>query len=188
MSRMRSTIALMALSAVVVACSGIRVDYDYDPGADFSRLRTWAWLPDARTSDDPRLDNALIDSRIRTAVESELAAKGYTPATSGMPDFHVAYHLSVEGKINVDTVYNDYPRGGYGRVGYRGSGWGYAETRVTEYDEGTLLIDILRPESGELLWRGTGQATVQEQSTPEKRTKRANAAVKKILENFPPKP
>jgi hypothetical protein len=182
----RSTIALLALSALALACSGIRVDHDYDPSADFGQLRTWAWHPHAGKSRDPRLDNALLDSRIRKAVETELAAKGFTLLVSGTPDFQVTYHLSVEGKLDVDTVYHDYPRGGYGRVGYRRGSWGYTETRVREYDEGTLLVDVLQAESGALLWRGSGVATVREESNPEKRTKRINTAVNKILAKFPP--
>jgi hypothetical protein len=182
MSSLRSRLVLLVLSAMALACSGIRVDSDYDPSADFSQLRTWAWLPDAGKSGDPRLDNALLDSRIRAAVQSELEAKGYALATSGTPDFQVAYHVSVEGKLDVDTVYH----GGYGRAGHRRGGWGYGETRVRQYDEGTLLIDVLQPGSGALLWRGSGVATVREERTPEKRTKRINAAVKKILERFPP--
>jgi hypothetical protein len=184
MSALRSMLVLLVLSALTLACSGIKVDSDYDPSADFTQLRTWSWLPDAGKSGDPRLDNALLDSRIRAAVKSELDAKGYTLATSGTPDFQVAYHVSVEGKLDVDTVYHG--GGGYGRAGYRRGGWGYAETRVREYDEGTLLIDVLQSGSGALLWRGSGVATVREESTPEKRTRRINAAVKKILERFPP--
>jgi hypothetical protein len=185
-SALRSMRVFLALSALTLACSGIRVDHDYDPSADFASLQTWAWLPHAGRSGDPRLDNALLDSRIRAAVESELAAKGYTRASSGEPDFRVTYHLSVEGKLQVDTVYRDYPRGRYGRVGYRRGSWGHTETRVREYDEGTLLIDVLQAESGALLWRGSGVATVRQESTPEKRTKRINTAVEKILERFPP--
>jgi hypothetical protein len=185
-SALRSMRVFLALSALTLACSGIRVDHDYDPSANFASLQTWAWLPHAGRSGDPRLDNALLDSRIRAAVESELAAKGYARASSGKPDFQVTYHLSVEGKLAVDTVYRDYPPGSYGRVGYRRGGWGYTETRVREYDEGTLLIDVLQAESGALLWRGSGVATVREESTPEKRTKRINTAVEKILERFPP--
>jgi len=186
MSSSRSMLVLLVLSALTLACSGIVVDSDYDPSADFTQLRTWSWLPHAGKSDDPRLDNALLDSRIRAAVKSELDTKGYTLATSGTPDFQVTYHVSVEGKLDVNTVYRDYPRGGYGRVGHHRGGWGYAETSVREYDEGTLLLDVLQSGSGALLWRGSGVATVREESSPENRTKRINAAVKKILERFPP--
>lgn len=186
MSSLRSMLVLLVLSALTLACSGIVVDSDYDPSADFTQLRTWSWLPDAGKSDAPRLDSGLLDSRIRAAVKSELDTKGYTLATSRTPDFQVTYHVSVEGKLDVNTVYRDYPRGGYGRVGHHRGGWGYAETSVREYDEGTLLLDILQSGSGALLWRGSAVATVREESSPENRTKRINAAVKKILERFPP--
>jgi hypothetical protein len=186
MSTLRSMVVFAVLSPLMLACSGIKVDCDYDPSANFAPLRTWAWLPDAGKSGDPRLDNALIDSRIRKAVEAELAAKGFTLVASKTPDFQVTYHVSIEGKLDVDTIYRDYPGGGYGRYGYRRGGWGQTETRVREYDEGTLLIDVLQAGSGALLWRGSGVATVREESSPEKRTERINTAVHKILERFPP--
>jgi hypothetical protein len=186
MPALRPTVALLILAATWLACSGIRVDSDYDPSADFSQLRTWSWLPQTRESGDPRLDNALLDSRIRNAVEAELRAKGFERVDSGASNFQVVYHVNVEGKVDVDTVYRGYPHGRYGRYGYRGGG--YSETTVRQYDEGTLLIDFLDPDSGALLWRGSGQATVRESSSPEQRTKRVNEAVNKILAQFPPKP
>jgi len=178
-------VVFLVLFALALACSGIKVDSDYDPSADFSQLRTWAWLPHAGQSDDPRPDNALLDSRIRAAVKSELDAKGYTFATSGTPDFQVIYLLSVEGKLDVDTLYRRH-RGTGLRIGGGRVGWDYAQTHVREYDEGTLLLGVLQPGSGALLWRGSGVATMREGSTHERRTQRINAAVKKILELFPP--
>ena len=162
MTSLRSMLALPVLCALVLACSGIKVDSDYDPSADFTQLRTWSWLPHAGQSDDPRLDNALLDSRIRAAVKSELDAKGYTLATSGAPDFQVTYHVSVEGKLDVNTVYRDYPRGGYGRVGHHRGGWGYAETSVREYERGRCCSTSCSParvrcSGGEAVWRPCGR-------------------------------
>ena len=54
-------------------------------------------------------------------------------------------------KIQVDTMYHSHA--GWGRRSYRYGGYGHADTVVREYEEGTLLIDLLRPESGELIWR-----------------------------------
>jgi hypothetical protein len=184
-SSLRSMVVFLVLSVLALACSGIKVDSDHDPSADFSQLRTWAWLPHAGQSDDPKLDNALLDSHIRAAVKSELDAKGYTLATSGTPDFQVDYHLSVEGKLDVDTVYHRHRSTGRGAGGVR-AGWTYSDKRVREYEEGTLLLGVFQPGSRALLWWGGGLATMREGSTPEKRTERINAAVKKILERFPP--
>jgi hypothetical protein len=185
MSSLHSLVVFLVLSALALACSGIKVDSDYDPSADFSQLRTWAWLPQAGQPDDSGPDNALLDSRIRAAVKSELDAKGYTLSTSGTPDFQVAYHLSVAGKLEVDTLYRRH-RGTGLRIGGGRVGWDYARTHVREYDEGTLLLGVLEPGSGALLWWGSGVAIMREGDTHETRMQHINSALKKILERFPP--
>ena len=43
------------------------------------------------------------EDEIRKAVEAELAAKGFTLVASETPDFQVTYHVSIEGKLDVDT-------------------------------------------------------------------------------------
>jgi hypothetical protein len=171
----------VSVALLLAACSGVRVSADFDPTTDFSALETFDWLPDAKPpGDGPELDDPLLDARIRRAVESTLTGRGFRAAGTGAPDFWIAYHIGVERKVDVDTIYRS-----YGRVGWRGGG--YADTVVREYEEGTLLIDVLRPGSGELLWRGSAQARLREQPSPEDREKRVREVVEKILQQFPPK-
>lgn len=175
----RSAVAALLLAA----CSAVQVSTDYDPEADFAALKTWAWLPrKARTTGDPRLDSSLVHKRIREAVEAQLVERGYRKVASARADFLVAYHTAVERKIDVDTIYRGY--------GYHPDAWGWGaghqQTMVYEYDQGTLLLDVLDPKAHRLLWRGSASAVVSEQSTPEKRTKLVNEAVAKLLDRFPP--
>ncbi|MHC4972744.1 MAG: DUF4136 domain-containing protein [Planctomycetota bacterium] len=173
-------IAVAAL--LLAACSSVQVSTDFDPGADFAALKTYAWLPrKAQPTGDPRLDSTLLHERIRSAVDAQLAERGYKKTAAGRADFHVAYHTAVERKMDVDTIYRGY---GYGPdIG----GWNAGhETVVFEYDQGTLLLDFLHPRSHRLLWRGSASAVVSESSTPEKRTKLINSAVAKLLDRFPP--
>lgn len=169
---------------LLAACSSVTVNTDYDPGADFAALKTYAWLArKAGATGDPRLDSTLLHERIRSAVEAQLAARGYEKVAVGRADFLVAYHTAIERKIDVDTIYRGY--------GYRSGAWGWGvghETVVYEYDRGTLLLDVLDPKAHRLLWRGSASAIVSEQSTPEQRTKRVNEAVAKLLDRFPPEP
>jgi len=164
------------------ACSGISVSSDWDPNADFSRIASWDWVPGPQGSTgNPRLDSDLLDQRIRSAVDAELSLRGVRRAREGNPDVLIAYHLGVENKIDVNTVQRSY---GYGPYWY--SGPAYTETYVSEYEQGTLLIDILQPEDRRLVWRGAGQARVNESGSPEDREARVREAVRKILEQFPP--
>lgn len=163
-----------------LACASVRVSVDYAPDADFSTYRTFTWLPRPReASGDYRIDNPLLDARIRSAVERSLAARGYQQVLDRAPDFYVAYHLSIESKLDIYTVDRGYP-----------TYWGYyvsmPETRVRQYDEGTLVIDIADARKKELTWRGVAIGRVRENPTPEQTTKAVDEAVSAILERFPP--
>ncbi len=57
---------------------------------------------------------------------------------------------------------------------------------VTEYDEGTLILDVIDGESRELAWRGVAQAKISRNSSPDQRGRKINEAVSKIFANFPP--
>lgn len=169
---------LCALVAGTTGCSNIRTNADYDPSVNFTTLRTYDWRADGKQApQDPRIDNTLFASRVHQAVDRQLAAKGYQQSTNGNPDFLVGYHAVVEGKVDFRTV------GGY--YGY--GGWGTApQTYAYNYDEGTLLLDVIQPETMQLLWRGSATATVRPSATPVERQKRINEAIEKILSKFPP--
>jgi hypothetical protein len=179
----RAAIAAIALS--LAACSGMTVRSDFNPGADFSKYTTYAWLPAPQTG-NPRTDNALVEGRIKSGVDAALAAKGYKKGTEAEANFWVGYHLTIEGQMDVTTV-NSYYGYGWGRGYYGMGGAGYSDTQVRYYDQGTLLIDVVDAQAKELVWRGTGEAEVRPEMKPEDRERRLNEAIAKILERFPPK-
>ena len=174
-------IAISLLAVAVVNCSSVRVQTDFDPGTNFSALRAYAWLADKQPpTGDPQIDNALLDARIRRAIDTQLVADGHEKTEPATADFLVGYHVAVDSKVDVDTIYRSYGRAGWG-------GGGSAETIVRQYDEGTLLIDLLHPQSGSLLWRGTATTRLREKQTPEARDKYVNEIVAEIFKKYPPK-
>ena len=191
----RRLVALLGAAlagGLLAACSTLEVTTDHDPGAVFKGMKRYAWLPEPqKKTGDPRIDdNALLAKRIRDAVDDVLAAKGYLLSESD-PDFLVGYHVSLDKRQSVQVL-NDYY--GYGPGwGYRyGSAYrpmGYAgppETYVYEYEEGTLILDIVNPANRELMWRGSARDEVHFQSTPEESEARIREAVEAMLERFPP--
>ena len=134
------------------------------------------------------MNNPLVSSRIEAAVDETLAAKGYTKASAASADFMVGYHAALEGKVDVQTVdrYYGYGYGGwYGRYG-RGGGAVVSNTHVREYNEGTLIIDVVDKSSNELVWRGAAQAEAHQDVSPQERQARVTDAIEAILEDFPP--
>jgi len=175
--------AALALSLLVcAACSGIRVSTDYDPAVDFSGFGSYAWLDESSGVQGDREDvRSLLDRRIRKAIEDELETKGFTPVERDEAEVLVSYHLSIDKKLDVDTINTGvgYYRGWYGASAR-------TETIVREYEEGTLLVDLIEPESRQLVWRGSGQSRLRDSSTPEQREKRVRQVVGAILKSYPP--
>jgi len=172
-------LVLILICVALAACRSVQVIVDFDPEEDFSNYRSYAWLPGSpEQSGNLAVQSPLIDARVRQAVDRTLKEKGFEKREQGQPDLYVAYHLSVESKLDVYTV-DRY----YGRYGYAVS---IPETRVSQYDEGTLVIDIADAREKELVWRGTGIKRVQPSPQPEKTTEAVNRAVAEILASFPP--
>ena len=57
---------------------------------------------------------------------------------------------------------------------------------IYDYEEGTLILDIIDPETSALIWRGYAQAHVDLLSSQEEKTERICQAVRMMLELFPP--
>ena len=179
---------------VIVGCATMDIHTDYDCSADFSKLKTFAWVPDMKQeSQDPRIDNEVTDAKIRNAVEQALTAKGYQKSDAGPADFWVAYQAAIEEKL--DPRMTDYP---YATPSTRNIAngnfaqdltWAYggSQTFLSHYEEGTLILDIVNPKDKKLMWRGTAQATLDEGKDSAKKDARLNANIQKIFAAFPPK-
>ena len=181
-------VIFLAFLAIFIGCSGIEVSQDYDMAEDFSNLKTFDWIvPQQKKTGDLRVDNPLLDSRIREAVDRSLAQKGYQRIIKGTPDFYVGYKYGIFTRIGSEPVRTGigFGFGGSGSFGGIGIGTG---GDVRGYDEGMLVIDITDTKNRKLLWRGTGTRRVSRHSDPKKITKEVNENVEKILAQFPPQP
>lgn len=177
-------IGLAALLILSAGCQSINVNTDWDTSYDFSKVRSYAWLPRHPNAQlDARLHNSLIDGRVRDAVNTELANKGFRYSTIEGADVLVNYYLGLEQKFDVDTIYTSY---GYGYRGWYGPGVGSAQTVVNPYEEGTLMVDVLQAGTKNLLWRGTASTRLGRSSTPEKSKKTIDTAVSRMFKKFPP--
>jgi hypothetical protein len=156
--------------------------WDRDPAAKFEGLRTFAWIPDERVAvGDPRIDDAELERAVRQAVDRELTAKGYTPDSSGKPDFWVAYHASLRRRLDVRAMNSS-----YGPDPTRAWHPEHDEPQPGEYEAGTLVIDVIAPDGATLLWRGRVQTRIDPgRESDEVRRERLDNAVQGTLAPFP---
>jgi len=174
--------ALAALVVAPVLLTAQKVSYDYEKSANFASFKTYA------QKDGTKVGQQLIDDRIVAAIDTQMAAKGFTKAASN-PDVVVIYHVAFDKEKDISTYSSGYG-GGYGPYGYGwGGGWagGTTTTQVRDIVVGTLVIDMADAKKNQLAWRGMGVKEINTQANPEKRDKSINEAVKKIFKNYPPK-
>jgi hypothetical protein len=137
--------------SAVAGCAVMSVSSHIERGVNFADYVTYEWgPPDALPVGDPRLDNnAFFRDYVTGAIERELAGRGFRQASGGEPDLLVHYHASVSQKVDVHEA--DYP---YGYC------YENCEARVVEFEQGTLVVDLVDRRTSKVVWRGWAQDTM----------------------------
>jgi len=146
--------AVVVWVCVVAGCAPMRVSSHVDRELDFTRYRTFDWGPaDALPAGDARLErNAFFQDHVQGAIERNMAAKGFerAPATAE-PDVRIHFHAVVDRRLDVNRL--DAQSGYCSRNDCQGG--------VSEYEEGTLVIDMIDVRTNRLVWRGWAQDSVE---------------------------
>jgi len=168
------TQGLTTMAFVLLASGAFAQDVkvDYDKAFDFSTLKTFA-LKMGTTWGNP-----LSEKRVTSEIEAELVKKGWSKTDEASGNAIVVLHGATQQKKDLNTFYS-----GYGG-GWRWGGMGSAQTTVSEYTVGTLVVDIFDAKSKQLVFRGT--ATDELSDKPDKNVKKLEKASEKMFKNFPP--
>jgi hypothetical protein len=188
-ARRRTLWAIIAIVAALSSLSGCasRARYDYDREIAFSHYRTFDWIaPPVRASEEeinsdpegPFARNSLLDKRIRAAVNEHLEARGYRYEDGGEPDFRLNYHVTFKDKLAGSG--SEFGYASRYRRGAFSSGFNWS---VRQYQEGTIIIDIVDRSKDQLAWRGWMTSRNRDGYFDEPEIARA---VRTILTRFPP--
>jgi len=159
-------------------CSSISVNSEFNESTDFSALKTFAWMLKTPKGDiDLGGVSQLDQERIQDAIAAELANKGYMEIMAGDSDFHVTYFSRTEERIQVQSMGGPLIRPYWGM--------GYAE--VYQYEEGTLIIDLVDAKQQHIIWRGVAKGVLNWRGTTGGKTQLIGEAVQKVFAQFPPK-
>jgi len=183
---------VVALAVLSGCASTFEASYDHDPDNDFSKYQSFAWISKnpMKVGKSVGAINPLLEPRIMSALENALVAKGYEYVIEPKnADFVLSFTIGSREEISVSS----YPSmsAGYGRA-YPGHwGWGGmyygggTETRVREYTEGMLAVDIFDVAERRPVWHGVATKRISE-SDREEIEATVKAAVDAILAGFPP--
>ena len=175
MSLRRKISLLVAIAFLFTAASfAQQVKTDYDRSADFTQYKTFSW-------ENVHTQNPLWVDRIKSAVNSALAAKGWTLVDSGGSVSIMALEMN-QTHQTLDTYYDGFG-GGWGWRRWGEGGFGDATTTTSTYTVGTLVVDLFDSKTKALIWRGSASDTLSDKS--DKNIKHLDKAVDKLFEHFP---
>jgi len=194
-------LGILALFLLTACASGPpEPDVDYNHAYDFSKVRTVAFY---KSSGEVSGDNPLqlsdmqrnrIDDAVRVAVEN----KGFTfLADASKADLLLTWHLATQHKTDVRSYQSaSYGYGGYGGYGRYGgynrysayNCWSCSPTQtqvsVSNYTEGTFIVDMIDPELKQSIWRAVTQSKLK--GDQEHEQARLDEAAALIFASFPP--
>ena len=181
----RLSAGLLAWVLLAGACSPISVSTQYDARLDFARYRTFAWAPKSPGRGPVEAVARGFRARLERAVELALVAKGFTVSRSKPePDLLLDYHAYLH--LGRDVRVSNY---GYDVLPSLGTDWGYDccpfnESGVEEHDyqEGTLVLEVIEAPTRRLVWRGTARGMADPELTDQMLLREA----RKLVDNFPP--
>lgn len=175
-----STLLAAGIAVVLAGCgSGISTSTDWDQSADFSQFSTFSWF-DAQSTGA----NDILSSRIRQAVDSQMAAKGIQKVSSG-GDMAISYQVSTADRSSFSTMNTGWG-GGWGMSPGMSMQMGTSTTTENTWQEGTLVLGMFDSATKRQVWTGSATTDLDQNSSPDDRASQINEAVSKMLDGFPP--
>ncbi len=146
----------------------------FDRKNDFGGYETYDWVEHKkRPEGSPLAVGGEIDTKIRNAIDRELAARGFKPAIDQEPDFFVSFDGAMEQVTDIEANRREIASG---------VAW-VAYGDINSYRQGTLIITVTDAESDKSVWSSW---TTNKLKGSQKPGKKIDKAVRKLLSKFPP--
>jgi len=165
----RKNLIAVAFVIIIASCSSVykaEVNFDKNSQVKTVNYTTFTWLTPEKIMASTEGVNPVMKLRIDDEIEQAFIAKGYKLINNAeKADFAISYTVGSRDKIKVSSYPTTYNRGfGWGRGyygGYYGGMYGSmygtsigTETRVRQYTEGKLAIDVYDVKSHQPAWHG----------------------------------
>ena len=195
------------LIVILIGCSTTynAVSSDYDRSADFTKYKTFAWLPDKADTSNTRYNNEIIRNNIRnyfglcmsdraykfdgenpdllmqleiTNAKKERVVTSYPSSYYNRPYYYGSHYYT---PYSFGYYYRNYSTYGYGYSGYPG----YSTTQKQQYINGSITLNLIDTKANKLVWSGTAEGDIYD---PSHISSDLHPAVHSILDEYPVKP
>ena len=195
------------MTMLVLSCGGAYnlISSDADNSIDFSKYKTFAWLPDKADTSNSPYNNDIIRNNIRNYYGLCMSDRGYSLDLEN-PDLLLELVITnAEKERLVNSYQSPYPSSYYYRPYYYGStyyspyrsnyfysGFGHQSFNYTyprtitttkeQYVEGAITLNFIDVTSKQLVWTGTAKGDIYDASFI---SSSLHPAVHAIVEQYP---
>jgi len=161
--------------ALASACSTTKIKSGGDPQWDYSKWKTYGWLP----AKGDVGEGSPFWPDLKRMVDKALKEKGLMPAAEGVPpDFMVSFFTGIGMSSNVTW-------------GYMYPSWMTLNPRYLNDDDfakGVIVLDFVDPKTNQLVWRGGASQEFSERVTnkPDEMALLIKGLLPRILSGYPP--
>ncbi|MBL0155801.1 MAG: DUF4136 domain-containing protein [Bryobacterales bacterium] len=189
---MKTNLFTGLLLASLTAVAG-DVKTDFNPDIDFTVHKTFSFVGGQEMTKTGLLADPQVRERIKNFISGSMELRGMKEVPRDQKyslavRYWVARKLKTEETVTgvgLGGMYGGYPHmyGGYPPYWGGAWGWGYEEWVVRNFVEGTLIVDLLDPQSKELVWRTYLRQKVEDRA---KAYGEAKANLAKSFALYPP--
>ena len=186
---------LFFVSILLAACASgpPKPIVDYKTDYDFSKVKKIGFYRDSGqvTGDNPMQLSDMQRDRIDAALSYALTNRGFQMVSNpAQADLLISWHLVTQEKTDVRTWETPAYGGGYGYYNRYSAYncWRCMPTRtevsVTNYTQGTFIVDLVDPKLRKSVWRGVTESRLKGNQSADQG--KYNAAATAIFASFPP--
>jgi hypothetical protein len=170
--------AVFLLLLASTGCSLLEVQHNYVPNTPFSSYQNFHWIQGIENPPEAQVDEQL-DQLIRSKISQALVNKGFNESLTEKADFLINYQLITQERVAI------HQQGTVARhLGYHHPD--VLDVDAYSYRVGSLVLDVVDPQSREVVWQGNVQGFVDVHTDPKKQEQRLDKAVGMLLSKFPP--
>jgi hypothetical protein len=157
---MKKLMWMIVLILLLSACaSGPSIVSNTSPGTDFRAFKTWNFMPQLGT-DRANGARTPMSSLLMTSMEGEMESRGLSK--SDTPDLLVDFNVWAEDRVDIRSTPGHTVHRSHWNRGF--STWPSYNTRVRQYTEGSMLIDLIDPRSGTLVAEAVASQRINDTS------------------------
>ena len=178
-------LVVLVASVLLGACASTpEAVVDHDPDFNFSKVNRIAIVPLNRNVTPQTAISDMEAGRINTSLSSALADRGMQTTTDfEAADMFLTWHLVTQERTDIRTYNTMSAR--YSRC------WSCPPSttqnvRVRQYTQGTMIVDLLDPGTGNSVWRSIFETRLGSNMTAEDRAELRETASRALFAEFPP--